>query len=99
MISDPRGLLSVEADDWTLVRLYRFGTRTCDFLLCSQCGVFIAAVSDADDQSPRAVLNVNCLNDRARFSERPAMHDFDGETLETRLARRLANWMPAVIDR
>jgi hypothetical protein len=99
MISDPAGLLNVAADDWTLVRFYRFGTRTCDFLLCSQCGVFIAAASDADEPSPRAVLNVNCLNDRARFSETPAMHDFDSETPESRLTRRRASWMPAVIDR
>jgi hypothetical protein len=27
------------------------------------------------------------------------MHDFDGETLESRLTRRRVNWMPAVIDR
>jgi len=99
MISDPAGHLRVAAKDWDLVRFYRFGTRTCDFLLCSRCGVFIAAVSDANEQSPRAVLNVNCLNDRARFSEAPAMHDFDGETLDSRLARRRVNWMPAVIDR
>jgi hypothetical protein len=99
IISDPAGLLRVSADDWTLVRSYRFGTRTCDFLICSQCGVFIAAVSDADEPSPLAVLNVNCLDDRARFSEEPAMHDFDSETLESRLTRRSANWMPAVIDR
>jgi hypothetical protein len=99
MISDPAGRLRVAANDWDLVRFYRFGTRTCDFLLCSRCGVFIAAVSDADEQSPRAVLNVNCLKDRARFSETPAMHDFDGETLETRLTRRRVNWMPTVMDR
>ena len=99
MISDPTGLLSVAANDWDLVRFYRFGTRTCDFLLCSQCGVFIAAVSDASEHSPHAVLNVNCLKDRARFSEAPNMHNFDDETLESRLTRRRANWMPTVIDR
>ncbi len=99
MISDPAGLLTVTADDWSFVRFYRFGTRTCDFLLCSQCGVFIAAASDADERSPRAVLNVNCLDDRARFSQIPAMHDFDRETVESRLARRRAGWMPAVLDR
>jgi hypothetical protein len=99
MISDPAGLLTVAANDWDLVRFYRFGTRTCDFLLCGQCGVFVAAVSDADEPSPLAVLNVNCLKDRARFSQTPAMHDFDGETLDTRLTRRRVTWMPTVIDR
>ena len=99
MISDPAGLLRITSKDWNRVRLYRFGTRTCDFLLCGQCGVFIAAVSDASEQSSRAVLNVNCLEDRARFSETPTRHDFDGETLEGRLARRNANWMPALMDR
>jgi hypothetical protein len=39
MISDPMGLLEVSADDWSLVELYRFGTRTADFLICRRCGV------------------------------------------------------------
>jgi hypothetical protein len=99
MISDPMGLLRVSADRWDNVRLYRFGTRTCDFIVCGSCGVFVAAVSDARERSPRAVINVNCLADRDRFSETPAIHDFDGETVETRLARRSANWMPANIER
>src|SRR5215813_7379146 len=48
MISDPAGLFEVSADDWSLVELYRFGTRTADFLTCRRCGVFIAAVSDLE---------------------------------------------------
>jgi len=97
MISDPAGSIEISASDWDHVQLYRFGTRTCDILLCRRCGVFIAAVTDAKLPSPRAVVNVNCLNERGRFPETPTMHNFDGEAVESRLARRNANWMPAVI--
>jgi hypothetical protein len=96
MVSDPEGLLEVQADDWSLVERYRFGTRTCDFLICRRCGVFIAAVTQMAEGT-RAVVNVNCLHDRSRFALVPTMHEFQGETIETRLSRRSANWMPAVL--
>jgi hypothetical protein len=77
---------------------YRFGTRTCDFLICRRCGVFIAAVTDTAEGT-RAVVNANCLSDRERFTSVPEVHDFEGETGETRAARHAANWMPANIRR
>ena len=46
MLSDPVGLFEVRADHWSLVERYRFGTRTCDFLICRRCGVFIAAIAE-----------------------------------------------------
>jgi hypothetical protein len=98
MVSDPGGLFEVWADDWSLVENYRFGTGTCDFLICRHCGVFIAAVSEMM-AGARAVVNVNCLSDRERFTSVPAVHDFEGETVEDRLSRRATNWMPAVICR
>jgi hypothetical protein len=98
MVSDPGGLFEAWADDWSLVENYRFGTGTCDFLICRRCGVFIAAVSEMT-AGARAVVNVNCLSDRERFTSVPAVHDFEGETVEDRLSRRAANWMPAVIRR
>lgn len=98
MISDPAGLFEVSADDWSLVELYRFGMRTADFLICRRCGVFIAAISDLETE-PSAVVNVNCLDDRARFTAEAKMHEFQGETLEARSSRRAANWMPAVVRR
>jgi hypothetical protein len=45
------------------------------------------------------VVNVNCLNDRGRFTSVPVVHDFEGETIEARSSRRGANWMPALIRR
>jgi hypothetical protein len=98
MISDPAGLLEVSADDSSRVELYRFGTRTADFLICRRCGVFIAAVSDLEN-APIAVVNVNCLDDRARFTALTTMHEFQSETFEARASRRTANWMPAVVRR
>ena len=98
MVSDPEGLFEVWADDWSLVENYRFGTRTCDFLICRRCGVFIAAVTELP-AGAQAVVNVNCLDDRGRFASVPSLHNFEGETIETRLSRRATNWMPAVIRR
>jgi hypothetical protein len=91
-------LLEVSAADWSLVELYRFGTRTADFLICRRCGVFIAAISDLET-APCAVVNVNCLDDRDRFTAQATMHEFQSETLETRTYRRAVNWMPAVVRR
>jgi hypothetical protein len=98
MISDPAGLLEISAADWSLVALYRFGTRTADFVICCRCEVFIAAISDLET-APRAVVNVNCLDDRARFTALTTMHEFQSETFEARASRRTANWMPAVVRR
>jgi hypothetical protein len=98
IVADAEGLFEVWADDWSLVENYRFGTRTCDFLICRRCGVFIAAVSEFASGT-RAVVNANCLDDRGRFISAPAMHEFQEETIESRSERREANWMPALIRR
>jgi hypothetical protein len=81
-----------------LVQSYRFETGTCNFLICRRCGVFIAAVADRA-AGAQAVVNVNCLSDRGRFTSVPVVHDFEGETIETRSSRRAANWMPATVRR
>lgn len=98
IIADRDGNFEVWADDWALVENYRFGTKSCDFLICRRCGVFIAAVADMPEGT-RAVVNVNCLEDREKFASDPVVHDFGGETTESRLSRRAANWMPASIHR
>jgi hypothetical protein len=98
MVSDPAGQFELSAGDWSLVENYRFGTRTCDFVICRRCGVFIAALSQMAE-GVRAVVNINCLEDRERFTQDAKLHEFGGESVETRLARRATNWMPAVIHR
>lgn len=97
-VADPAGLFELRAADWSLVEPYRFGSRTADYILCRRCGVYVAALCETAS-GLRAVVNVNSLDDRAAFTMTPAAPDYDGETVEARLARRAANWMPAVVHR
>jgi hypothetical protein len=97
-VADPAGLFEVTAKDWRLVEPYRFGSRTADYLICRRCGVYVGAICETAG-GLRAVVNVNCLADRALFTQVPSTPDYDGETSEARLARRAVNWMPALVER
>jgi hypothetical protein len=96
--SDPHGSAEISAGDWSLVEPYRFGTATCEFLICRRCGVYIGAVQETT-AGWRAVINTNCLDDRATFAAIPVAVDHDGETTDDRISRRAANWTPAIIHR
>ncbi len=96
--SDPNGAVEVWAENWSLVESYRFGTGTADFLICRRCGVYIGAFCETEGGA-RAVINTNALDDRARFAGEPTPYDHEGEGLSERLARRAANWTPAVLHR
>jgi hypothetical protein len=93
-LSDRDGSVEIRAADWSLVERYRFGSRTADYLLCRRCGVYVGAVCETSF-GLRAVVNVNCLDDRAAFTQTPATPDYDGEAANARLDRRVMNWMPA----
>ena len=86
--------VEIAASDWSLVERYQFGSRTADYLLCRRCGVYVGAVCETGS-GLRAVVNVNCLSDRAAFTQTPAAPDYDGEATDARLDRRATNWMPA----
>lgn len=96
-LSDRNGRVAITATDWSQVERYQFGSRTADYILCRRCGVYIGAVCDTAT-GLRAVVNVNCLPDRAAFTGTPAAPDYDGEATEARLARRSTNWMPAILN-
>jgi hypothetical protein len=96
--SDPHGSVEIEAEDWSLVESYRFGSGTAEFLICRRCGVYLGAVCETASGT-RAVVNTNCLDDRAAFTRQPSPVDHNGERTEDRLARRAAYWTPATIHR
>jgi hypothetical protein len=95
-LSDAQGQVEIWSRDWSEVRRYRFASGTADYLLCKTCGVYIGAVCETD-LGLRAVINANCLADRAAFPPASSFPNHDDEATEARIARRAANWTPAVI--
>jgi hypothetical protein len=79
------------------VTLYRFGTKTADFHVCSDCGV-VPIVTCMIEGARYAVVNVNTFDDVDRSQLVEAASNFEDETTENRLARRRRNWIPEGID-
>jgi len=91
-VSDPNGQLTLRFDDAD-VRRYRFGTGMADFLICAQCGDFIAAVSDG-----HGVLNVVGAAIEPFAGREATAKTFDGETHEARATRWRAGWTPVALE-
>jgi hypothetical protein len=91
--SHPEGLFQLQIADEAQTRRYRFGTKTADFHVCASCGV-VPIVTCVIEGARYAVVNVNTFDnvDHAELSE--AQTDFEGETTDSRLARRRRNWTP-----
>lgn len=90
-VSDPEGRASIfVADPARLVR-YTFGLRTAEFLLCSNCGVYIGAWA-GEEEGGFATLNLRATADRDRPG---AATSYGRETAESRRARRRERWTPA----
>ena len=74
---------------------YEFGTRTATFMVCARCGA-VPLVTAQIAGKTYAVVNVNTFDGVERSRIREAGATFDGEDVESRLARRQRNWIGAV---
>jgi hypothetical protein len=93
--SNPAGALRVTMRDPDGVSRYAFGTGSARFHVCSRCGAVPVVTSEIDGHT-YAVVNVNTFdNVDASILERRAT-SFEGESVETRLARWKRNWIPDV---
>ncbi len=95
--SHPDGRFALRIADSSQAARYRFGTKTADFHICLTCGV-LPVVTCTIEGRHYGVLNVNAFDDVAPSEFIETATDFDGETTETRLARRRLNWTPGAID-
>jgi hypothetical protein len=93
--SNPGAKLSVAVQEADVVSKYTFGTETATFHVCSRCGAVPIVTSEIADRL-YAVVNVNTFEnfDSARLRRQAA--DFEGEELQSRLARRQRNWIADV---
>jgi len=60
--SDPAGQVAFEVGDASLVRYYRFAQKSAQFMLCGECGVFVAALTETAP-GDRAVINARAPMD------------------------------------
>jgi hypothetical protein len=91
----PEAKLAVTVRRPDVVSKYAFGTETATFCVCARCGAVPLVTSDIAGRL-YAVVNVNTFEnfDSARLRRQAA--DFEGEQLQTRLARRQRNWIADV---
>jgi hypothetical protein len=90
--SNPQSKLMVTLGDPSLVSKYAFGSRTATFHVCSRCGAVPLVTCDIANHL-YAVVNVNVLENVDQSCLRRAAADFEGEDLDSRLARRKRNWI------
>lgn len=90
--SNPRSRLVVTIRNPALVSMYAFGTKTATFHVCSQCGAVPLVTSEIANQL-YAVVNVNVIENVDQALFRRATASFEGEDIESRLARRKRNWI------
>ncbi|TMG88350.1 MAG: hypothetical protein E6H76_09525 [Betaproteobacteria bacterium] len=93
--SNPKARLAVAIRDTSLVSKYAFGTGTATFHVCSRCGTVPLVTSEIADHL-YAVVNVNALENVDQSWLRRATANFEGEDVESRLARRTRNWIADV---
>jgi hypothetical protein len=91
--SDPAGEVSFEFGDPARIRRYRFGQKTAEFLVCGECGVFVAAITDTAGGAC-AVINVRVLEGLQLNLGGVTAVDFEDESPAQRMERRARNWTP-----
>lgn len=95
--SHPEATLTITENRAQEATRYRFGTRTADFISCSRCGI-TPLVTCVLDGTEYAVVNVHTFDEETerRFQLHTSDTDFDGESVDERLARRKARWIGRV---
>lgn len=91
----PTAVLTVVVRDDALVSRHAFETRTATFHVCATCGD-VPLVTSEIDGGLYGVVNVNAFVDVDPSWLRPGTVRFDGEDVESRLARRKRNWIADV---
>ena len=95
--SHPEGRFRLQIAEDARATCYRFGTQTADFHVCLTCGV-VPIATCAIEGATYAVVNVNTFDDVDRSELDETATDFEGETTDSRLARRRRNWTPQATD-
>jgi hypothetical protein len=91
--SDPLGSLEFIEHERGIMRPYRFGQRTADFLICSRCGVYLGAAMRSE-RGRFGIINTRALWPLSLSLPEPALMNYEGEQVGERTARREERWTP-----
>jgi hypothetical protein len=92
--SDPDGRLELSASK--KLNRYRFGHKTADFLICPDCGAYVATFMDSQ-RGPIGVINVVGLNISELKNLPVTLTSLEGESQTERMARRISRWTPMTL--
>ncbi len=94
--ADPGGRLDIVIRNRDSLSAYRMGHGITDYLVCRDCGVYVAAVMEDENAGGLlATCIVNALDVAPERVSDPVPIDYGGETPEVRRGRRRQRWMPA----
>lgn len=92
-VSDPNAQARLFVHEPAELQRYRFGLSASQVVLCRRCGVYLAMLMVEEGKAWTAI-NIDALDERARFTRPAEARDFSGEALEGRLERRKMRWTP-----
>lgn len=95
-VSVPAGRLEVRVRDRRYLYAHVFGTFTADFMHCGLCNDLVYVSTEIDGRTLGLVVQQTMQGD---IDAAPSLADYEGETLENRLARRADNWIPELVLR
>ncbi len=93
--SDPDGEMRVSIAETDKVNKYRFGHRTADFYVCRNCGAVPVVTSEVDGTTI-GLMDVRMIENFSWSRAYTAKHDFEGEQIDARFARRKSYWTGSV---
>ncbi len=94
--SHPNGRFYLRIADASRTTPYQLGTGTAHFHVCSTCGV-VPVVTCVIAGLRYAVVNATTFDGVEDSQLAQTATDFEGETLDERLARRRRNWTPEAV--
>ena len=92
-VSDPKAQARLVVHELAELQRYRFGFGASEVVLCRRCGVYVAMLMSEAGKA-WTTINIDALDERARFTRPAEPRDFSGEALEARRERRKARWTP-----
>jgi hypothetical protein len=94
--SDPKAHVTLTGRHPEQLQRYSFGLGTSEQIICRRCGVYVAMIL-IDGDRVWSVVNVDTLDDRARFTGQAEARDYSAEDRGQRIARRKARWCPTTL--